>query len=563
MAIVASATTKTYDPNTKTISLNGIADVKLETPLKNRVSVGDNVKVAEFTIRSFQDYNDFVGNFQFIDLNTGQDISKNISAKYLTYQDVIAFDYSPTYFKNGTLESFIINGTHIEKVADWVDWNKGIMNNENMTIGLFTSVKANDHIEWIPTFAGIKATEWAEWIANGQDHLWRFDDTVSIAKDENNTLNGSLSGGVSVNQLGVVYDGLKAFNFTNGVVSTASHFFNTTESWSFWIYPQGFASGSHAIITHGKGTPIYAGDTIDLEDNFMTIGFQSAGGSADFYNVTSHPFQNDHWYFIYINYSGNTNVAPSVFINNVSQTLNHYVDAGTNKSRPLLSAILTIGGQTENVRNSGFGNFSGKIDQVKHFDQNLSVLDRSNLFLENVSLTAINVTLNSPANASTISTNFTDLNASTNTTADNITFYSNASGTFTIDFINATNGTDYIFNFSNYTNSSFVVWNAYACVSSICDFSANNYTFNILITIAPPTTSIFAIDLSQLSGLAILFIMFAFAIFLAFMKMQLWSGFVFMLLGIVILASGGNVIVSIIFIFAGIVMIAGSGEGGE
>lgn len=63
---------------------------------------------------------------------------------------------------------------------------------------------------------------------------------------------------------------------------------------------------------------------------------------------------------------------------------------------------------------------------------------------------------------------------------ENVTLYSNFSGTFQANFTNSSglNGVDYLFNVSNLYDGSYV-WNCLGCNNLSCSFNSTNYTLNI------------------------------------------------------------------------------------
>ncbi len=97
-----SATYKSYDEITKTITLTDsflfiptgtIAEIKLDTPIFNRVGVG-YVRVAEYTVTGQKDYDDFYGEIKTYDNreykrvgDKATELNKEFDLKYKTTEE--------------------------------------------------------------------------------------------------------------------------------------------------------------------------------------------------------------------------------------------------------------------------------------------------------------------------------------------------------------------------------------------------------------------------------------------------------------------------------------------
>ncbi len=165
---------KSYDEETKTITiknsilgipflnLDTIAKVKLDTPHIYQVHVG-YIKIAEFTINPNKDYSTILGDFELYDLNNNsQKIDRKIDVKYWGLENYSIDDYSCNNLKNGTKGTdCFVSGNHIEQREAWIDWDKNVFSNKEVTIALFMEMGYEETFEWIPTIAGVRVNEWA------------------------------------------------------------------------------------------------------------------------------------------------------------------------------------------------------------------------------------------------------------------------------------------------------------------------------------------------------------------------------------------------------------------
>ncbi len=171
---------KSYNPNTKTATITNafglgstIAEVSLDSPREVLVFPGENIKVAEFTINNYDDYNDAFGKMEFYDLSTKQEISKDFVYKYKTIEYVSVDDYrlgcKERTLGNGTIQEYdCVNtktGSHFENQVVWNNFNeKAKLPKGIRTIGIFTDVSEGERIEWIPNLFGGRISEWAVFI---------------------------------------------------------------------------------------------------------------------------------------------------------------------------------------------------------------------------------------------------------------------------------------------------------------------------------------------------------------------------------------------------------------
>jgi len=191
---------KDYDEETKTIEirnsvlglewfqLDTVATIKLNTPLIYNVPRGNDRLVAEFIINNLGEYDNPFNKLEFYNVKDNMNqFGRSYTYKYKTisrYETIT--DYKETCEevyndKNKTYENICIQvptGTHQEPVYIWVEFVDKLPK-EEITIGIFTDVYANDYVEWIPTFYGVEIEEWAAWTEGlnvGLIGAWSFKD---------------------------------------------------------------------------------------------------------------------------------------------------------------------------------------------------------------------------------------------------------------------------------------------------------------------------------------------------------------------------------------------------
>ena len=205
---------KTYDEKTNTVTIKNmfglgadIASTTLNTELKQVVAPGYNRNVANFTVTSYTNYENFISEIKYYDKKDNmKEIAKNVNIKY--WGDVTVIDYDITCIDDPTNKGDAYDksictekktGEHVEK--GWIDFSeKALKDGETLKIGLFTTVNHGDYVEWIPEFAGVKVDEWASWSGSllaGLAACWDLDETsgtLVIDKSPGQLNNGTMNG---------------------------------------------------------------------------------------------------------------------------------------------------------------------------------------------------------------------------------------------------------------------------------------------------------------------------------------------------------------------------------
>jgi len=248
---------KDYDPNTRTATVTNlfgfgdvIGEVKLLTPLNVQVPAGYQ-KVAEFQVKSYQNYEDALSKISFYDKKEDlKEITRTFDFKYKTVEVVEVPDYESVCNEISSKENNYNKcskkqiGSHKEEREVWTDMTKDLLDDQVLTVGVFTYVLPNDYIEWIPNFFGVDIQEWATWTASLNSGLvvyYNFEEgSGAVVDDEithnrNGTASNSSGWGSGIIGNAINLDGADdTVNITNynGVSGFAD------SSISFWIYPR-------------------------------------------------------------------------------------------------------------------------------------------------------------------------------------------------------------------------------------------------------------------------------------------------------------------------------------
>lgn len=250
---------KQYDEETKTITvknsilgipfleLDTISTMKLDTPQINKVGAGDEVKISQITTDDVDGYENFYQGMTLIDLKTGKEIEREITFRYLTYENVQipdTYKESCETLKNSTKVCNQVPNTYRTKQKEvWNDFdiNKGIPKGKTI-MGIFTEVKVGDYVEWVPKLYGIEIEEWAVWDSTldaGLTDYWAMDIINATGTGTYNNVTEAydrfLYGG-PMSVTGIIETAIN-FSSTSGNYSstTTARDLNSTWTYNFWM----------------------------------------------------------------------------------------------------------------------------------------------------------------------------------------------------------------------------------------------------------------------------------------------------------------------------------------
>jgi len=457
---------KSYNAETKTATIKNvfglgqdIATAKLNTPQVYYVIPSDSVKVAEIEINGYTDYSNILSSIKSYDRkNKNKEVTKNYVLKYKKSYQIPSYNSicEDVPFPNQTIGKDCYSEADYSKmnnVETWEDWNGEIKEGETLTIGLFTDVKENEHIEWIPKIAGVEVKEWADFVGmtRGEHFNTAPNDQVG-ANTEQHFIIGNTSANANTNVTGIsinitnssVHTGkvwitimygnpttgaiLNATNITYGVFDTATmnstgftsgHFYNITLNNSQNYGGTLSAGGTYVWKLWANYSP--ADGNIGFSRNTTGIYGLTNGGNVKQFEMwnssiaalsvlLNSPPNNQAFATQNLNFSGNVSDASSLGIKNVSLLINNTVNQ-TNTSTlqgsyNFTSVIIPdgfwswsiIAYDNSNVRynaTNGTLNFlvdtiQPTIDFISPTENNNSYLNR-NYILTNVSSTDVNL----------------------------------------------------------------------------------------------------------------------------------------------------------------------------
>jgi len=335
-----SATYKSYDEITKTITLTDsflfiptgtIAEIKLDTPILNRVGVG-YVRVAEYTVTGQKDYDDFYGEIKTYDNreykrvgDKATELNKEFDLKYKTTEEYQAevttcpdeklIEDTKTINTTETSKCIISYETREREV--WLPFNKDTKIEDGVitTIGVYTTTKAGEVIEWVPEFADKEIYEWAVFSASLRTDLiayWDFDENTGILAED---------------AVDSVYNltGVNTPTWTeNGLINNATNL--SSEYWTrpvgdlfpafgqaytinTWINLNQIGISQYVISKAGDNSINYARYHILIDSSTNKPSyFIHDGGGAQVEAQGNTALTTNQWYMITARYDGGTNM---------------------------------------------------------------------------------------------------------------------------------------------------------------------------------------------------------------------------------------------------------------
>lgn len=390
---------KDYHEETKTYTVENcfglcgkVADVTLNSDLKEIVMRGKDRKIGEFTTDQKVDYEDPFPEIKLYDAET----MERVSDRKITLKYKIDDNYNiPTYEKqcgkevllpNGSKEDncyFVLNGTKTIERANWIPISEKTILKGEYTIGIFTDVYAGDNIEWIPSWYGTENWDaWAVWVEGLEVELkgmYKLNETSGVVINYalNSTLFNGTNSGATTGITGIIntsylFEGGDdridlVQNIFAGVVGDTSH------SMFAWIYPN--STSLHAIIT-------LSGDldsTLRLNGGNLST---NAGGS--WFDDPNYTIPTNTWSFVGSTYNATDNVW-TLWVN------------GTASASTV--AVGITGGATHRIGihpNGASWDFEGGIDEVFIYNKTVSPADVLYLYNDKIGMTLSDPTPNAP-----------------------------------------------------------------------------------------------------------------------------------------------------------------------
>lgn len=385
---------KTYNPTTRKINLKKdiskeqIAEISLKTPLNNVVGLGYQ-RVAEMEFLAYEDFKTYINNVALYDLkDNSKSISRQLDFKYKTTKmfDVPDYVCANVLEKNGTItEKCNQSGTHRVSKEIWEDLNDyAFKSGEPVTIGIYTDVKKDERVEWVPTYYGVEIKEWAAWTSDLKVDIYAYyklDEQIANGVIIDETGNGHNGTGLSLtNTTGFINT---SYNFSSSSINfaNANSLTSDTITWGGWI-SRGTAGGTYRDVM-GKNQSYDMRLTNDAGTKIQCrIGSDQA--------VSSGTLGDSNFHLVVCTYNGTT---IGTYIDGVNQA-----NASSVSGTPVNANNFTIG-QLLTV-----STFIGKEDEIFVLNRTMTATDIQEVFnggagLNYTEINAPNVTLNSPAAA--------------------------------------------------------------------------------------------------------------------------------------------------------------------
>ena len=442
---------KSYDEDTQTITVKNafglgedITKITLNTPINYNVPRGYQ-KVAEFEIRSFDNYSFAFKELELYDKNNNNEkFIRDFDYKVQSFENVIVEDYQEVCTDNKTCSLKKV-GEHTELREKWNSLGKSdFLDGEVKTIGIFTEVKKGDHVEWIPNYFGVRINEWATWTASLSADLiayYKLDEpSGATAFDSFDGFDGTITG-TTLDQPGIIN---KSYLFSGGTdhINIGDLSISTNLSVSLWINASTVAQFGVMI----QRNPVNAKWLFFLDTSNVTFRGGDSGSdlNCDIGNITDNT-----WNHMVAIAEGTTG---KIFIN------------GAKCVEGTINAIIN----TENTdtligRHNSGGGIISLIDEVAIWNRTILDSEVSDLFNGGVGLPFLDastptINLNSPINAF-------------NTTNQTINFNGSV-----VSNSGVTNATLFIDGILNETNSSAINDTDYLFTKTISDGS-HNWTY--------------------------------------------------------------------------------------
>lgn len=162
------------------IKLDQVGKARLNTPLHYKIEAGKDIKLGEFDLWAYEDYNDILKNIEIYDKTKTEwenhRINKNIDIKYKVVKNISIDEWENVCivgksFSNGTIQrecEYKITGSHLEENEVWEKVTPAVLKkNAKVTVGLFGDLEVGEIGEWIISIYGVRVQEWASYEGTG------------------------------------------------------------------------------------------------------------------------------------------------------------------------------------------------------------------------------------------------------------------------------------------------------------------------------------------------------------------------------------------------------------
>jgi len=386
-----------------------LAEFELKTPHVNQIGLGYQ-QYFEYEIRNtYEDISDMIGDVEVYNVNDNMkptNLPIDLKYKVITNEKGIEKDCS---MDNKTFKETCVDVPYDRDVVSYEDYTpKTIIKGETITISGWGYANEGDHYEWIPNFYNdkLRVEEWASWTADLNTDIvayWNFEEASGDLLDQVVSNDGT-NDGCEYGTAGIIDDcwTFVAANtdFVTIPDNAALKFASGDFSVQAWVkYPE-TASTLYII---NKGTEEVGGIrwTIQIASTAGAIYWSiDDNTAAKTIKTTGTNYDNDAWHHVVGVRDGNNLI---LYVDGSAETpldITGYGSLDTTED-------LKIGARSEDDRR----NWEGEIDEVGIWNRTLSPEEVTQLYnggagitYTDVFTTAAEITLNSPADASTFST---------------------------------------------------------------------------------------------------------------------------------------------------------------
>lgn len=384
-----------------------IGQVQLKTPKNFKVGAGYNY-VWEMDAWVYEDYNEFLKQFEYLDMKTKNKVNRDLDIKILSYQEIEVDDYYEECYINYSNSTvgvetcrYVINGTHIEEREVWEKVTPADIKKADgkVTLRGYTDVQIGDYIDWSPVVFGVRISHdiWAEWTQDLNAGL------IAYYKQDEQDTTGS----------GAIEDSVGSNDATNnGSSNTTGKIKNGYE----------FDSSNDDYIRTDSAIQSLGNFTISLWFNSSTFSSEKYIYSAGYNNANSFLFFANsvgNYNYIFLGTGvddiapvSSTNIWHNLIMTRSGTTLKTYIDNSeidsSTVSDTAIASFRHEWGWSVTRAKAGAG-FDGVIDEVGIWNRSLNTTEINQLWNSGDGLPYTDdvdippqITLISPSNASNL-----------------------------------------------------------------------------------------------------------------------------------------------------------------
>ena len=379
ITINASNDKTSYNESTQTFSIKNKLEIQLLTPLDYHRGAG-YTDIAQYRVNSKKALKVLLKDLELYDKKDNmKSINRTIDIKFKSLEQVEINDYETSCIdaineSTGNMTKQCTQNlveSHFEEKNTWtlLEDKNNFDKNEEIIIGLFTTVLIDDKVEWIPIFQlddkdDFRVKQWATWtedLLTGLVEFYDFDETSGTSLiDIHSTYNGTSYGTAVFNQtsfMGTTWN-FSAANYVK-IPYNADLLVNDDKTIMFWQKMKQDSTHWSAL-----GNWVDAGN--DGYSFFLsTTGLSYSQVGAGKVSVTNQTISYETWYHVAVT-TGVNGADIKLYLNGVEldPNTNTVVGAGNNEG---------VGDQTYVGRtNYGSGYLEGQMDNLGLWTRELS-----------------------------------------------------------------------------------------------------------------------------------------------------------------------------------------------